>query len=348
MNILKSIPVPLALIALALSISGCDGDDTHESLISDLLDFMDESAKAMAEATDEASAKAAAAKITALEGDLEELAQRAEALGKSSDADKTAIIKKFKERAQDIAGRMLAKMIELSEKPEVLNSIEAAMDQLEPLVDKITDQTGDMMTKMLEMEHNKPTTLGLFEMLHELSNAAARPPFVGKLEEDLEATNRDGSNVHLSELKGDVWLASFLYSNCPKACAANSQILLKVYERFGEDPRFHIVLFSAHSSGDTPDKIAAFMARQRIDQPEWWYLTAKDNRLNAYMATFLKLTNSDLAAQVGVEHDHRVALVDGKANVRGYYDLLALQGFSWQLSNGKRSNFAQKNMIRMR
>ncbi|MFT5470580.1 MAG: hypothetical protein ACI8UO_005709 [Verrucomicrobiales bacterium] len=26
----------------------------------------------------------------------------------------------------------------------------------------------------------------------------------------------------------------------------------------------------------------------------------------------------------------------------------ALQGFSWQLSNGKRSNFAQKNMIRMR
>jgi hypothetical protein len=46
-----------------------------------------------------------------------------------------------------------------------------------------------------------------------------------------------------------------------------------------------------------------------------------------------------LIAQIG---DCEIALIAHAVSDR------ALQGFSWQLSNGKRSNFAQKNMIRMR
>ncbi|MEM7015572.1 MAG: hypothetical protein AAF585_29280, partial [Verrucomicrobiota bacterium] len=60
-----------------------------------------------------------------------------------------------------------------------------------------------------------------------------KPPFVGKLEEDLQATNRDGSEVNLGAIKGKVWIASYLFSDCPMGCIANAQNLRKVHEEFG-------------------------------------------------------------------------------------------------------------------
>ena len=112
-------------------------------------------------------------------------------------------------------------------------------------------------------------------------------------------------------------------------CVANSQNLRKVHDEFGEDPRFHMVSFSVNSKGDTADKVAAFMDKQGIDKPNWWYLTAEDDRLDQYTVDFFHLNapkpvaDEELAAKVGIiAHDLRVVLVDGKANIRGYYDLL--------------------------
>ncbi|MFT5465946.1 MAG: putative RND superfamily exporter protein [Verrucomicrobiales bacterium] len=69
--------------------------------------------------------------------------------------------------------------------------------------------------------------------------------------------------------------------------------------------------------------------------------------------------NRELAAQYtllyeislpyGLDLNDRVAIDKSATRVTATLpEISALQGFSWQLSNGKRSNFAQKNMIRMR
>lgn len=158
---------------------------------------------------------------------------------------------------------------------------------------------------------------------------AVRPPIDGKLEKDLEATNRDGRTVHLSELKGKVWVASLLYTDCPMGCVPNAANLKRVYDEFADDPRFAMVSFSVNSEGDTDEKIAAFMERQGIDHDNWWYLTAEDDRIERYRGRFFKLspsrqiTDPELVKEYGIiEHDFHVALIDGKANIRGYYHLL--------------------------
>lgn len=158
------------------------------------------------------------------------------------------------------------------------------------------------------------------------------PLFVNKLEDDLEATNRDGSTVRLGELKGKIWVASYLYSDCPMGCIKNAENLRRVYDEYGDHPNFHMVSFSVNSEGDTHEKVEAFMKREKIDHENWWYLTAEDSRLDDYMSKFFqlprskRLTDPEAIKKVGIiEHAFQLILIDHKANVRGYYDLMDTQ-----------------------
>ncbi|MEM7014562.1 MAG: hypothetical protein AAF585_24135, partial [Verrucomicrobiota bacterium] len=115
------------------------------------------------------------------------------------------------------------------------------------------------------------------------------------------------------------------------------------------NPRFHMVSFSVNSKGDTEDKVAKFMKEQGIDFPNWWYLTAPDDRLDKYTVDFFKLNapkpveDQELAAKIGaIAHDLRVVLVDGKANIRGYYDLLNASEVP-----GRKETIGQLNLMRL-
>lgn len=157
-----------------------------------------------------------------------------------------------------------------------------------------------------------------------------QPPLhINQLKDDLEATNRDGSTVRLGDLKGKVWVASYLYADCPMGCIQNSENLREVYDDFGEDPRFHMVSFSVNSEADTQERVAAFMQKQKIDHTNWWYLTAEDSRLGDYTSKFFQLFPSkptvdpELLKENGIiTHSFTLVLIDDKARVRGYYDVM--------------------------
>ena len=156
-----------------------------------------------------------------------------------------------------------------------------------------------------------------------------RPPYLGKVERDLAAQNRDGSTVHLASLKGKIWLASYLYTGSPQQAPAVTRLLKGIWEEFGRDPRLHVVTFSANPDGDTPEKRTDFLRQHGADDPRWWFLTADARDLNRLISRYLQLmpahpvSSPELAASWGpLEHDLRVVLIDDKANVRGRYQLL--------------------------
>jgi protein SCO1/2 len=155
------------------------------------------------------------------------------------------------------------------------------------------------------------------------------PPKLGELMQYLEATNRTGEEVSLEQLKGKVWLCSYIFTDCPSQCLGVAAEMKKVYEAFGKDERFHLVSVSVNPSGDTPEKMDAFVKRNGVDVPQWWFLTGDADRLHSYMRRYFKFSrveeNTDpkvIATQGKFSHDAHVALVDGEGRIRGYYNLL--------------------------
>ncbi|MGV3660118.1 MAG: hypothetical protein ACO1TE_08030, partial [Prosthecobacter sp.] len=49
---------------------------------------------------------------------------------------------------------------------------------------------------------------------------AERPAVLGRLEKDIELTERSGKKVHMADLKGKVLVISWVFTRCPRGCAA--------------------------------------------------------------------------------------------------------------------------------
>jgi len=158
---------------------------------------------------------------------------------------------------------------------------------------------------------------------------SARPPFAGKLERNLTLRNREGEAVELARLKGKIWVGSYLYTGSPQRAPAVARKLRTIWEEFGDDPRFHLVTFSLDPEGDTAAKRSAFLANHGADHPRWWFLTAPREKVEGYVTRYLRMmptrpasTPEEEASWGPWKHDLRVVLIDGKANVRGFYQLL--------------------------
>lgn len=155
-----------------------------------------------------------------------------------------------------------------------------------------------------------------------------RPAFKGKLEKDLTALNRTGREVTLGSLRGKVWVAGYLFTDCPKQCIGVARKMAELQERFGQNERFHLVSFSVNPAGDTPGKMNAFVKAHGIDAANWWFLTGDEKTIRDYMVSYFRFypvtENTDpvtIATQGAFQHDPRLALVDGLGNIRGYYDV---------------------------
>ncbi|MFV1995208.1 MAG: SCO family protein, partial [Verrucomicrobiales bacterium] len=159
-----------------------------------------------------------------------------------------------------------------------------------------------------------------------MEQGSARPPYLGKLEKDLALTNRTGEGVRLSMLRGKLWVAAHLSTECPGNCIALAAEMADLLRRYGGDERFRMVSFSVDPPRDTAEKMNAFIAAHGIDDPDWWFLTGDPETLENYLVGYFRFApareNQDpetIEKQGRWTHDSRLVLVDGKGNIRGYY-----------------------------
>ncbi|MDF1826086.1 MAG: SCO family protein [Verrucomicrobiales bacterium] len=159
-----------------------------------------------------------------------------------------------------------------------------------------------------------------------------RPPHIARLETDLEAVNRDGRKVSLGELRDKIYIAGYQYTDCPAGCLGMASVMKTLEEEFGGDPRFRLVSISVNPKDDTPEKMNAWVEKHGVDSENWWFLTGDADEIAKYMISQFKFYGTELITDpakvkaVGeFAHDQRLALVDGDANIRGYYDVMNVQ-----------------------
>ena len=122
------------------------------------------------------------------------------------------------------------------------------------------------------------------------------------------------------------------YTDCPAGCLGMASIMKLLEEEFGDDPQFRLVSISVNPSGDSPGMMNAWVKENGIDSDDWWFLTGEPEEIAKYMISqFMffateKVTDPALIPSIGeFSHDQRLALVDGDANIRGYYDVMNVE-----------------------
>lgn len=94
--------------------------------------------------------------------------------------------------------------------------------------------------------------------------------------EDFDFENQHNENVSLDDLKGTVWLAQFVFTNCETVCLpmmANMTDLQKQLKDAGVED-YKLVSFSIDPKTDSPEEMQSYLdSFDPVDQSKWEMLT---------------------------------------------------------------------------
>lgn len=165
------------------------------------------------------------------------------------------------------------------------------------------------------------TALTLFWLRHlQVEHLTARKINTYGQVPQFRLTNQENRPFGSDELRGKVWIADFIYTTCPGPCPMISTRMGEL-EKPLKNTDVQLVSFSVDPEKDTPQVLHGYAENLHADARRWNFLTGDRSAIYALIRDGFKLGVSDGSEEVGQPvHSSRVALVDRRGAIRGYYD----------------------------
>jgi protein SCO1 len=152
---------------------------------------------------------------------------------------------------------------------------------------------------------------------------ASEPPRLGEVPA-FSLTSHDGSGFTRDALAGNVTVVDFIFTRCAEACPAMTEQLGRLQAE--APPGVAFASFTVDPTFDTPAVLARY-ARDHRARPGWRFVTGAPEALYDLASRGFKLTameapESERRTGDGGPflHSSKFVLVDGAAQIRGYYD----------------------------
>lgn len=134
-------------------------------------------------------------------------------------------------------------------------------------------------------------------------------------------TAHDGATTTLASLRGQVWVANFVFTQCRTICPLLTAKMVQLQRRLADtDARF--VSFSVDPEHDTPDVLNTYAQRWAPNERRWQLLATTAQTLPELTRGFrVTATKNETPGAVDpIFHSSVFVLVDREGQVRGVYD----------------------------
>src|SRR5258708_24601956 len=134
---------------------------------------------------------------------------------------------------------------------------------------------------------------------------------------NFELTDQAGAPFFSAHaLKGRVWVADFIFTNCPGPCPRMSSQMHQVQNALKDNDGARLVSFTIDPVRDTPPVLTEYAAHFEAQPGRWYFLTGPVASLNDLAKDTFHLGEIDGKS---LEHSTRLALVDRPSEIRGFY-----------------------------
>jgi protein SCO1/2 len=155
------------------------------------------------------------------------------------------------------------------------------------------------------------------------SRAPEPPPRLGALPDFALVTHR-GEPIGLAELAGRPFVADFIFTRCAGICPGMTARMAQLQRRL--DPGVRLVSFTVDPEHDTPAALSRY-AREAGAGAGWFFVTGARAELYRLATDGFKLAAMEVPQAERAAggdgpflHSSKFVLVDGGAQIRGYYD----------------------------
>ncbi|MEM7516099.1 MAG: SCO family protein [Planctomycetota bacterium] len=160
-----------------------------------------------------------------------------------------------------------------------------------------------------------------------LAQAPSSTEVLGQVAE-FSLTERSGATVTNETLAGEPYVASFFFARCSGPCPALLGNVRRMQDDLEGTPA-RLVSITVDPKNDTPEALRTLADNFTADSERWLFLTGEEDKITKLMRLSFALalakmpstkTASDAALAIDITHDTKLVVVDGKGQVRGYYD----------------------------
>jgi len=142
------------------------------------------------------------------------------------------------------------------------------------------------------------------------------PPFpiLGQID-PFQLTAQTGQPFDSAALLGHIWVADFIFTNCPGPCPLMSKHMGELQRKTADLPALKFVSFTVDPAHDNPPVLAAYGKHFLADPARWTFLTGDQSLLDHLAFSEFKLNHVDGS----FDHSTRFVLLDGQMRIRAYY-----------------------------
>lgn len=130
-------------------------------------------------------------------------------------------------------------------------------------------------------------------------------------------TNQQRDEISLSDLSGKVWVADFIFTNCPTICPIMTKEMATLQSEFSSSD-VNFISFTVDPERDTSEVLANYAKQFGADEKTWHFLTGEKEQIYQLANNGFKLA---AAQHDGVfPHSRKFVLVSPDGEIYGYYD----------------------------
>ncbi|HLR08917.1 MAG TPA: SCO family protein [Bacillota bacterium] len=146
---------------------------------------------------------------------------------------------------------------------------------------------------------------------------------MSKKVQDFEFTTQDNETLSLDDLKGEWWVADFIFTNCTTVCLPMTTNMSKLQDKMEEENLdAQLVSFSVDPERDTPDVLKEYAKDYDADLDNWTFLTGYDFQTIKELSikSFQSLLEEAPEDSDQVTHGTRFYLVNPEGKVIKFYN----------------------------
>ena len=139
---------------------------------------------------------------------------------------------------------------------------------------------------------------------------------------DYRLVNQEGREVTPATFDNKIYVADFFFTSCPTICPTMKTQMLRVYDKFYDQPELAILSHSIDPKHDSVAVLKEYAQRLGIDDDQKWHFVTGDQaeiyRLG--QSDYMVTAGEDQNAPGGYMHSGALLLIDREKRIRGVDD----------------------------
>lgn len=130
--------------------------------------------------------------------------------------------------------------------------------------------------------------------------------------------NQDSVIINNDSFNDLIYVADFFFVHCPSICPKVTQQMLRIHDKFKNDPRIELISYTLDPKRDTIPSLASYADKIGVKSDKWHFLRAEQDVVMELADEYYVPAFVDPEAPGGFDHSGKLMLIDRNRHIRGF------------------------------